>query len=807
MTAKISPRLIALLLLIAALLPRLPGLARFLTSDENTNIFFAGSDVIAAFLRGDLRGTYWHFYPGVTMSWLDALGMVGQYALQSLAGKALPPFTDYIYGDILSLVVANRLPYALLTALAVPALYLLARQLLPNRVALLGALFLAFDPFYLAHSRVAHGDAPVAVFMSLSALTFFIYVRRTRESALRTTHYSSLVTFFTSTVSTLTRHRAFTYLALSAILGSLAALTKAPGQFMALFVVGLSLLYAVLESISQRRGLQQEARSETGPSRGGAVGDRPQQEIGDRPQQEARSETGHSRGDRPQQEVRSETGHSRGGVVGDRPQPEKSYALRTTQCGLTPWLLVITAWGLISLVTFIILWPSMWVDPIGTMRQMLDETFGKVNEGHLVYFFGQPTLDPGPWFYAYVIPFRMTPVILIGSVLSLLFLIPKLNSFTTPYAIRTTHYGSKSASLPHLSPLFLLWLFTLTLFLFGELSPKKQDRYLLPLFPFLDLLAAVGWLGMINLTINNYQLSINNYQLTINKFKLLITNYYLPITLFLLHALPSLTYYPYYLAYFNPLMGGPTRAAETTLMGWGEGMEQVAAYLNQKPNAAQLYVASTPSQTLLPYFAGTGENFYTNDIAFRADYVVLYLAQRQRLAPSPEIVGYFESREPEAIIDIQGVPYAKIYPGPKLILPDIPPEVIPINLGLADQIRLAGYTINNPQGKREKLEINKYELTLYWYALAPLSTDYTVSVRARAADGALLAQQDSWPVEGLLATSQWRQGDYVVDRHALKISPEAWSRLDHFEVVVYEAQSGTTLGSPLSLPLVEAVQP
>ena len=42
-------------------------------------------------------------------------------------------------------------------------------------MALLGALFIAFDPFYLAHSRVAHGDAPVAVFMSLSALTFFIY--------------------------------------------------------------------------------------------------------------------------------------------------------------------------------------------------------------------------------------------------------------------------------------------------------------------------------------------------------------------------------------------------------------------------------------------------------------------------------------------------------------------------------------------------------------------------------------------------------------------------------------------------------
>jgi Na+/phosphate symporter len=122
------------------------------------------------------------------------------------------------------------------------------------------------------------------------------------------------------------------------------------------------------------------------------------------------------------------------------------------------------------------------------------------------------------------------------------------------------------------------------------------------------------------------------------------------LLLVFIHALPALTYYPYYLAYFNPLMGGPTRAAETTLMGWGEGMEQVADYLNTKPNANEMYVASTPSQTLLPYFAGTGENFYTNDIAFRADYVVLYLAQMQRLAPSPEIVRYFLAQEPEEII-------------------------------------------------------------------------------------------------------------------------------------------------------------
>ncbi|MCL4303640.1 MAG: glycosyltransferase family 39 protein [Anaerolineae bacterium] len=697
-------RLIAFLLFWIALVPRLPGLRLFLTSDENTNIFFAGSDVIAAFLRGDLRATYWHFYPGVTMSWLDALGMTGQYLLDWLRGVSLPPFTEYIYGDILSLLVANRLPYAILTAAAVPAVYWLGRRLLPERVAVLGALFFAFDPFFLAHSRVAHGDAPVAVFMSLSALTFFLYAARTDQPAHQQTTARAVPSSF--------------YLIASAVFGGLAALTKAPGQFMAIFVIGLSLLYAGLEWWQMADGKRQIAASH--------------------------------------------------------------FTLHTSH--LTPhasrfiirWLRVILIWGLISLAVFVLLWPAMWVDPLGTLQRMLSETFGKVEEGHLVYFFGQPTLDPGPWFYPYVIPFRLTPITLIGAALSLVLFIPQVNTLMPKSEVAPRDVSRFT--------FLLLWLFVISLLLFGLLSPKKQDRYLLPLFPFLDLLAAVGWFGLFN-----FAYSFVKRRLPPN-YLLPATCYMLPAVLLLLHMLPVFTYYPYYLTYFNPLMGGPVRAAQTTLMGWGEGMEQIAAYLNGKPDAERLYVASTPSQTLLPYFAGTGENFYTNDIAFRADYVVLYLAQMQRLAPSPEIIHYFQAQQPEKIITIHDVVYAKIYPGPKLILADIPSTATPANIGLGDILRLAGYKIQNPA------------VTLYWHALAPLPVNYTVSVRAHAADGRLLIQQDSQPVDGLLPTTLWRQGDYVADPHTLEIPPADRPQLHHFEVVVYNADTGETLGPLITLP-------
>ena len=681
------PVFIALFLFLAAALPRLVGLNLFLTTDESYFIAHAGSEVIKAFLQGNLRGTYWHFYPGVTLSWLTGIGLSGQYLYLMLTDQSLPSFTQYLDRDVLSLLVAARLPFVLLTAMAVPAIYLLARRLLPESAARLGGLFLAFDPFYLAHSRVVHGDGPTTVFMSMSVLAFFVYLRRIGGPANQQTH------------SQFTIHNS-SFIILSAIFGGLAALTKTPGPFMALFVAGLSVVSAIIELRHN-----------------------------------------------PIRDIQSTLFISR------------------------RWLMIIMCWGLVALAVFVLLWPSMWVDPLGTVRQMWDETFYKVEAGHLVYFFGQATLDPGFWFYPYVIPFRLTPVILLGSLLSLV-----------PLARQFLSKRSKISSPLDQSAILLLWLFTISLFLFGMLSPKKQDRYLLPLFPFLDLLAAVGWLVLFDLIV---AVSRRYIRITVNR-----SRFILPLSsllLLLLHFYPVITDYPYYLAYFNPLLGGLPRAVETTLVGWGEGMEQVAAYLNTRPNARNLYVASTPSQTLLPYFVGTGENFYTNDIAFRADYVVLYVTQLQRLAPSPDIVHYFEAQTPEKVITIKGVTYAKIYHNQKLILPAMPADATPVNVGLGNVIRLAGYKAQPGQ------------LTLYWHALAPLTTDYTISVRARAADGRWLAQHDSWPVNGLLPTSQWRQGDYVADTHTLALSEADLAQINDFEVVVYNLSDGVTLGPPLIL--------
>jgi hypothetical protein len=145
-------------------------------------------------------------------------------------------------------------------------------------------------------------------------------------------------------------------------------------------------------------------------------------------------------------------------------------------------------------------------------------------------------------------------------------------------------------------------------------------------------------------------------------------------------------------------------------------------------------------------------------------------------------------------------------------LTDIPPSATPANIGLGTSLRLAGYTIQpptlqiDPASSEDSPTGEAFQpssaptLILYWHALTPLSVNYTISVRARAIGDRLLAQQDSWPINGLLPTTLWRQGDYVTDVHTLEIPSAERTQIDHFEVVVYDAATGETLGPLITLP-------
>ena len=126
---------------------------------------------------------------------------------------------------------------------------------------------------------------------------------------------------------------------------------------------------------------------------------------------------------------------------------------------------------------------------------------------------------------------------------------------------------------------------------------------------------------------------------------------------------PAATTYPYYLSYYNPLLGGGPAAQRTVMVGNGEGLDQVAAWLNDQPGAADHWVVSHSFDILQALIVASGEPL-RDRVPSNADFVVLYRFQIQ-IGHSPRVLDeYLNRRTPEHVVWINGVEYARIYRGP-----------------------------------------------------------------------------------------------------------------------------------------------
>jgi hypothetical protein len=81
-------------------------------------------------------------------------------------------------------------------------------------------------------------------------------------------------------------------------------------------------------------------------------------------------------------------------------------------------------------------------------------------------------------------------------------------------------------------------------------------------------------------------------------------------------------------------------------------------------------------------------------------------------------------------------------------------------------------------------------LVLYWRCLERMESDYTVFVHLLDAEGNIVAQGDSPPVQGHYPTTLWAVGEMVRDEHLLVGPPEAVARGVRFAVGWYSAQKG-----------------
>jgi 4-amino-4-deoxy-L-arabinose transferase-like glycosyltransferase len=315
------------------------------------------------------------------------------------------------------------------------------------------------------------------------------------------------------------------------------------------------------------------------------------------------------------------------------------------------WSLV--AWGAVGLAVFVLFWPAMWVDPINSLRAIAREAIGYARSGHEAPLFFNGAIvqgDPGALFYPITFLWRTTPVVLVGLALAAV-------SFITP-RLRPDQPSNR-----HIVAMLVLFAAFFTLLM--SLGAKKFDRYLLPVYAPLDLVAAIGWVAAAG------WLKGRLGALRRAGAPALVG---LAIAVQAASVLPA---FPYYFSYYNPLLGGTAKAPQVMMIGWGEGLDQAARYLNSLPNPEQLRVTTWFWNGTFSYFF-KGQSLpgkFTPDTASvlqwtSSDYSVIYVNQRQRGRLPAELLDYVERLQPVMVVRIQGLEYAWIYDIRNVPIPD-----------------------------------------------------------------------------------------------------------------------------------------
>jgi hypothetical protein len=197
-----------------------------------------------------------------------------------------------------------------------------------------------------------------------------------------------------------------------------------------------------------------------------------------------------------------------------------------------------------------------------------------------------------------------------------------------------------------------LAVYALGFLLFVTLAQKKFDRYALPVWPVLVILAGLGWWLLFR--------RMRPF-LAAGPPRLVAAIGLLTLALFQWGAAASV--YPYYMAYFNPLLGGGPAAARTVMVGNGEGIDQVADYLNALPNVDQIWVASHSYDLLAATCLCDGEPLRERAPS-DADYLIVYGRRIQLRRWGDGLDQYLQGREPTHSVWINGIELARVYHGP-----------------------------------------------------------------------------------------------------------------------------------------------
>ena len=456
--------------------------------------------------------------------------------------------------------------------------------------------------------------------------------------------------------------------------------------------------------------------------------------------------------------------------------------LRFTRYVLWAMFWPVILWSLAAGVVFVLCWPAMWVNPAGTVTAIIGDALRASGSSHPKgsFFLGQPVPDPGASFYWLVAWLRSTPIVLIGLLLSI---------WPLGQWLVGGQRKAKQASLTSnfLLPTPYLWAYIILYTLLVTYGGKKQDRYLLPAFPAMIMLAAIGYTCVVRYVLNSSRFTHQVLRFAVHASVVAL------LALQLCLVYPT---YPYYFSYYNSVAGGAAAAARLMPVGWGEGLDQAAAYLNTLPGVESAKVTAWYSTTFEPYFKGQAIYKIDEDKISRsakpgvaADYVVFYINQVQRQLPSEGVLQFFQTGSPVYTVTLNGLDYAWIYPAPGV------QHIISNEARLVGQAELLGYNLTNEAG--QPVTITHPEsvvyLSLYWEWQGKAENE-PIRVSLVDRDGTTRGWGNPVQTVAPVPYTKWQDGMIVHDDFALVIFPDTSPGEYRLSVWIERPATGETVG-------------
>jgi 4-amino-4-deoxy-L-arabinose transferase-like glycosyltransferase len=390
------------------------------------------------------------------------------------------------------------------------------------------------------------------------------------------------------------------------------------------------------------------------------------------------------------------------------------------------------AWLAIAAGVVFVAWPAMWVAPQQAIGAVIGEIVNNGGQPHDAgnFFLGRPVADPGPLFYLAVLALRTDPLTALG----LLACVPLMALELRGAAL----LGRERQAL--LVQAGYVVLFTALM----SVEAKKLDRYLLPIWPALAILAACGlwWLA----SWAGGRFAAGRYWPASAALALVVAA----------QAAQLAFYFPYFLAFYNPLAGGGQAAERTILVGMGEGMDQVGAWLRRRPDLERGDVLSWIPPTLAPFVPRQVlvRDLRPEFIGRVSSYAVLYVRSVQH-KESAEAEAAVRATPALFTIRIHGITYAEVHQLPR-------PYATAAQAVFDDAVRLRGFS--------QQLIGSTLVITPSWSIERDRTGGAAVFVHILDRQGRRVAQVDAALDQGMFAT--WQAGQQFDSPLPLALPPD-----------------------------------